>query len=25
VRSHDQIVMRMPRAIPNAPLQIAPV
>jgi hypothetical protein len=24
VRSHDQIVMRMPRAIPNAPLQIAP-
>lgn len=25
VRSHDQIVMRMPRAVPTAPLQIAPV
>lgn len=25
VRSHDQIVMRMPRAIATAPLQIAPV
>jgi len=25
VRSHDQIVMRMPRAVATAPLQIAPV
>jgi C4-dicarboxylate-specific signal transduction histidine kinase len=25
VRGPDQIVMRMPRAVPNAPLQIAPV
>lgn len=25
VRGHDQIVMRMPRAVPTAPLRIAPV
>jgi hypothetical protein len=25
VRAPDQIVMRMPRAVPTAPLRIAPV